>query len=298
MISIYILFILIGYNKSLAIIGAFAFSFLTNNMFLYEAGHMTKLTAIMLGPLVLAGVILTLRKKYLLGGLVFSIGMGLELYSNHVQMTYYLGMVIAILVLIEFIPLFKAKDFKTIGTITGVLLIGVLLALGSSASKLWTTYEYSKDTMRGKPILKNEGKATSSSQTNGLEWGYAMKWSNGALDLVSSFIPGVVGGGSSEKVSKKSRFAKDYKRLTKRSMKTYNAPLYWGSLPFTSGPPYMGALIFFLFILGLFVIRNRYKWWALISVALLFLLSMKQYLQFYLKVHVFLISFLHQKVNH
>jgi len=279
MISIYILFIVLGFNYWLAIIGAFAFSLLTNNMFLYQAGHMTKLTAIMLGPLVLAGVILTLRKKYLLGGIIFSIGMGLELFSNHVQMTYYLGIVIAILLIIEFIPLFKSKDFKTMGTISGVLLIGVLLALGSSASKLWTTYEYSKDTMRGKPILKNEGKATSSSQTNGLEWNYAMQWSNGTLDLVSSFIPGVVGGGSHEKISKKSHFAIDYKRLMKRSTKT--GPLYWGSLPFTSGPPYMGALIFFLFILGLFVLKNRYKWWALISVSLLFLLSMGHNLEFF-----------------
>ena len=281
MISFYILFLVLGFEVWFGIIGAVAFSFLTNNIFLYQAGHMTKIVAIMLGPLVLAGVILTLRKKYIPGAILFSLAMGLELLSNHPQMTYYLGFVIAILVILEFIPLIKAKDFKAISIITGIFLLGIVLAVGSSASKLWTTYEYSKDTMRGKPILKSEGKPSSSSQTKGLEWGYAMQWSNGFLDLVSAYIPGVVGGGSAEKVSKSSDFAKKVKQITRKSQKEYQAPLYWGSLPFTSGPPYMGALIFFLFILGMFVTKGRFRWWALSSVLLLFLLSMGKNFEFF-----------------
>lgn len=274
MVSFYILFLVLGFNFWLGIIGSVAFSFLTNNIFLLEAGHMSKIVAIMLGPLVLAGVILTLKKKYLFGGIIFAMAMGLELLSNHFQMTYLLGIVITILVIIEFIPLIKQKEFKAISLILGIFIIGIFLSLATNASKLWTTYEYSKDTMRGKPILKTNGAAKSSSETNGLEWNYAMQWSNGTLDIFSTFIPGVVGGGSSEKVSKNSDFAKKYRRATGRNQKSYIAPLYWGSLPFTSGPPYMGALIIFLFILGLFVIKGKYKWWALISVLLLFLLSM------------------------
>ena len=281
MISFYILFLVLGFEVWLGIIGAIAFSFLTNNIFLYQAGHMTKIVAIMLGPLVLAGVILTLRKKYIPGAILFALSMGLELLSNHPQMTYYLGFVIAILVILEIIPLIKAKEFKSIAIISGIFVLGIVLAVGASASKLWTTYEYSKDTMRGKPILATKGKATSSSQTKGLEWGYAMQWSNGLLDLVSAYIPGVVGGGSAEKVSKSSPFAKKLKQVTRRSQKTYQAPLYWGSLPFTSGPPYMGALIFFLFILGLFVTKGRFRWWALASTVLLFALSMGKNLEFF-----------------
>jgi len=281
MISFYILFLVLGFEVWFGIIGAIAFSFLTNNIFLYQAGHMTKIVAIMLGPLVLAGVILTLRKKYIPGAILFSLAMGLELLSNHPQMTYYLGFVIAILVILEFIPLIKAKDFKSISIITGIFLLGIVLSVGSSASKLWTTYEYSKDTMRGKPILKSEGKPTSSSQTKGLEWGYAMQWSNGLLDLVSAYIPGIVGGGSAEKVSKSSEFAKKVKQITRKSQKEYQAPLYWGSLPFTSGPPYMGALIFFLFVLGMFVTKGKFRWWALSSVLLLFLLSMGKNFEFF-----------------
>ncbi len=281
MISFYILFLVLGFEVWFGIIGAIAFSFLTNNIFLYQAGHMTKLVAIMLGPLVLAGVILTLRKKYISGAIVFAMAMGLELLSNHPQMTYYLGMVIGILVIMDFVQLIKEKEFKTISIITGIFLLGVVLAVGSSASKLWTTYEYSKDTMRGNPILASEGKAKSSSQTKGLEWGYAMQWSNGILDLVSAYIPGVAGGGSAEKVSKSSDFAKKVKRLTNRTQKSYQAPLYWGSLPFTSGPPYMGALIFFLFVLGLFVTKGRFRWWALSSVVLLFILSLGKNFEFF-----------------
>jgi hypothetical protein len=281
MISFYILFLILGFNVWISAIGAFAFGFLTNNIFLFEAGHMTKIMAIMLSPLVLAGVVLSLRKKYIWGGLLFAIAMGLELLSNHIQMTYYLGIIIGILVLIEFIDFIKKKDYKPIAISLIIFVIGIVLALGSSASKLWTTYEYSKDTMRGKPILKSEGKAKSSSETKGLEWNYAMNWSNGVLDLVSTFIPGVVGGGSSEKVGKNTDFAKKYRRAARRNLKTYIAPLYWGKLPFTSGPPYMGALIFFLFILGLFVIKGKYKWWALISVVLLYLLSMGKNLEFF-----------------
>jgi hypothetical protein len=281
MIGFYFLFLVLGFNPWLGLLGAFAYSFLTNNIFLLEAGHMTKISTIMLAPYVLAGVILILRKKYLLGGLIFSISMGLQLLSNHVQMTYYLGFVLAVFVIIEYIRFIMKKDFKAIGITALIFIIGIILAVGSSASKLWTTYEYSKETMRGEPILKADGKAKSSSETKGLEWDYAMNWSNGTLDLISTFIPGVAGGGNNEKVSKDSEFAKKYRQLAGSVPSDLRAPLYWGALPSTSGPPYMGALILFLFVFGMFIIKSKYKWWALISVLLLFLLSLGKNLEFF-----------------
>ncbi|MGE5356873.1 MAG: hypothetical protein ACM3PT_11610 [Deltaproteobacteria bacterium] len=284
MISFYIFLLVLGFNPWLSLIGSFAFSFMTNNMFLLEAGHNTKVATIMMGPLVLAGILLVLRKKYLIGGLIFTISMGLQFLANHVQMTYYLGIVIGILVIYEFIRFVIAKDFKAIGISTLIFVLGVILAVGSSASKLWTTYEYSKETMRGKPILKSEGEAKSSSETMGLEWSYAMNWSNGVMDLFSAFIPGVVGGGSGEPVSKDSEFAKKYRELAGSVPADLKAPLYWGALPFTSGPPYMGALVIFFFLFGMMTVRSRYKWWALISVVLLFLLSLGKNLEFFNKL--------------
>jgi hypothetical protein len=281
MICFYILLLVLGFNPWLSLIGSFAFSFLTNNIFLLEAGHNTKVSAIMLGPLVLAGSLLILRKKYLAGGLIFTISMGLQLLSNHVQMTYYLGLILAVLVIIEFVRFIIAKEYKAIGIASLIFMAGIVLAAASSASKLWTTYEYSKETMRGKPILKPEGEAKSSNASMGLEWNYAMNWSNGTLDLVSTLIPGVAGGGNSETVSKDSEFAKKYRQLAGSLPPGLKAPLYWGALPSTSGPPYMGAMILFLFIFGLFTIRSRYKWWVLISVALLFLLSLGKNFEFF-----------------
>ena len=280
MISFYLLFIILGFKPWLGLIASFAFSFLTNNIFLIEAGHFSKVWTIMSGPLLLAGVILVLRKKYLVGGLIFTISMGLQFLSNHIQMTYYLGIVLAVLVIFEYIKFVRQRDFKAIGFTALIFLAGLVLAIGSSASKLWTTYEYSKETMRGEPVLKYEGEAKSSSETKGLEWSYAMNWSNGPMDLLSTFIPGVVGGGSSEKVSKDSEFALKYRQLSGSALQNLKAPLYWGALPFTSGPPYMSAFLIFLFILGLLTIKSRYKWWALISVALLFLLSLGKNLEF------------------
>ena len=283
MISFYLLFVLLGYKPWLGLIASFAFSYATNSIFLLEAGHYSKVWTIMSGPLVLAGTLLILRKKYLVGGLIFTISMGLQLLSNHIQMTYYLGFILGILVIIEFIRFIIARDYKAIGISSLIFIAGIILAVASSASKLWTTYEYSKETMRGTPILKPEGEVKSSSETQGLEWSYAMNWSNGVMDLFSTFIPGVVGGGSGETVSKDSEFAKKYRELSGSLPSDLKAPLYWGVLPFTSGPPYMGALIIFFFIFGLFTIKSRYKWWAFASVALLFLLSLGKNLEFFNK---------------
>ena len=283
MFTFYFMMLILGFNSWISLISSFAFSFLTNNIFLLEAGHMSKISAIMITPLIMAGVILLLRKNYIKGGIIFAISMGMELLSNHVQMTYYFGLVVAILVIIEYIRYIRDKDFKAIGMVATILIIGIILAVGSSASKLWTTYEYSKETMRGKPILKIEGEAKSSSETQGLEWNYAMQWSNSTLDLFSTFIPGVVGGGSSESPVKDSKLAKLFRGQPGFNTSNFKEPLYWGALPFTSGPPYMGALVMFLFVLGLLTERSRYKWWALISISLLFLLSLGKNMEFFNK---------------
>ena len=151
---------------------------------------------------------------------------------------------------------------------SGILVIGSLLAIGASWSKISSTLEYAKDTMRGEPILENKGEPQSSSETDGLEFGYAMQWSNGYSDIVAGVIPGFVGGSSGEPAVKGGAFAKFL-----RGQKNPKAPYYWGSLPFTSGPAYFGASIIFFFILGLFLIKGKMKWWLVAGVILTILLS-------------------------
>ncbi|MEZ4906654.1 MAG: hypothetical protein R2771_03195 [Saprospiraceae bacterium] len=236
----------------------------------------------------MAGVILLLRKDYFKGGIIFTIAMGMELLSNHVQMTYYFGIVVAILVIAEYIEYIKNKDYKAIAYVSIIFVVGLLLVWEVLASKLWTTYEYSKETMRGTPILKTEGEAKSSSETKGLEWNYAMQWSNSTMDLFSTFIRGIVGGGSSEQPVKNSKLVKLLKGQPD-SAQLISGNHYTGSFTIYQSSPYMGAFIIFLFILGLLTEKSIYKWWALIAYSFTFLLSMGKISK--LSINYFIIIF-------
>jgi len=275
MIGFYILLLTLRVNPWLSIIGAIAFAFTTNNLVLFEAGHASKLRAIFAAPLIIAGVIQTYRNNYWSGGLIFTLGMMLSLYGNHPQMTYYLAMSLAIYALAKAVELYRNGEIKRFGIASLILVAGTVLAVGTSAGKLLSTYEYSKDTMRGKPILEQVNvNSTSSSETDGLAWSYAMSWSNGWKDLISSVIPLAVGGGGRERLSNNSETAKLLKRRGVNTRKGVKSPAYWGSLPSTSGPIYFGAVICFLFFLGFFANRKSISIWIGLSVLLFFLLSL------------------------
>jgi hypothetical protein len=279
MLSFYVLMIVLGVSPIIAATGAVAFGLTTNNLILYEAGHLTKIKSISFFPLIAAGAVLTFRGKYLPGGLLFATGLGLNIFSNHLQMTYYLALTFLFLGIAQFIYDLKAGQLASFLKASLVLVAGAALALGTTASNLMTTYEYSRDTMRGKPILAADKETvTSSSQTEGLAWDYAMQWSNGAIDVLAGFIPGVAGGGSGEKVGKSSAFFQAvsgmYRNAGQAPPSELSAPLYHGDLPFTSGPIYFGAVVCFLFLLGLFTVKGPVKWWLGLGVLLTILLSM------------------------
>ncbi len=277
MFSFYIMLLLLGVNSWLAIIGSIFFAFSTNNLILFEAGHSSKVQTLMVAPLIISGMLLVFRKKWLVGLTVFSIGMGLNLFYRHPQMTYYLGLVMLILVIIYGIDAIKNKTLPDYIKSGLVLLLGLVLSIGSTSSILWSTYEYGEDTMRGAPIIQTDNAdPNSSSAVQGLAWNYAMQWSNGYRDLLSSYIPRAVGGGSGEKISKDSAFGKMV-----RSQKEVQAPLYWGALPFTSGPIYFGALVCFLFLFGAISFKSPIKWWLVVSIIFLLFLSLGKNLEFF-----------------
>ncbi len=281
MVFFYIALILLGVNPWLSILGAIAFSFTTNNLVLFEAGHTSKIRALMVSSLIISGTILAYRKQLLLGATTFLIGLAINIYSNHFQMTFYLGLILGIYVIFELVQHIKEKRIKDFGIASGLLILCTLIAAGTAGSKLLTTYEFGADTMRGKPIIETKSSdAASSSETDGLEFNYAMNWSNGILDLFSSYIPGFVGGGSAEPISKNSALVKSLKGRANID----KGPLYWGGLPSTSGPIYFGAVMFFLFILGLFTVNDRVKWWLLIAVILTFMFSMGKNLEWFNKL--------------
>ena len=279
----YLMALVLGVHPWLGIIGGLAFAFSTNNVVLFEAGHNTKILTIMSSPLVIAGVIQAFRGKFLSGALVFALGMSFSFGSNHPQMTYYLGILMGIYVLIKGIDAIRTKELPTFAKACGFLLIGLLLGFGTSAGKLLPTYEYSKDTLRGKPILKTEGVAKSSSEVDGLEWGYATAWSNGWSDLWSSYIPLAVGGSSGEKISEKTPLGREFQKRG-MNLKQTPLPMYFGNLTFTSGPIYFGAVVCFLFLLCFPYLEPRIRWWGVASVLLTMLLSMGNNMEFLYRI--------------
>jgi hypothetical protein len=287
MVGFYITMLLFGVSPWVSLIGAIAFSITTNNLVLFGAGHMTKLRTFAFFGFMLVGIVMAFRKKYLPGAILFALGLGINLYANHVQMTYYLFIFFLIYGLIELVRHAQRGEMQLFGKAVLYLGIGGLLAIGSSASSLWTTYEYQKDTMRGSPILTKEANVQeTSSNTKGLDWKYAMQYSNGWLDLFSSFIPGVVGGGGAEPVPANSAYAKEIKR-SGGNTKNLKLPLYWGSVGktvSTAGPIYFGAAVFFFFLLGMLIVKEPIKWGIGGGVLLTMLLSLGDNFEFFNRI--------------
>lgn len=283
MLCFYILMVSLGSTVWVAVPAAIAFGLTTNTLILYEAGHNTKIRAISFFPLIAAGMLLAFRSRYLWGGVLFALGLGLNVMSNHVQMTYYLFLTLIVFGIARLIYDVKKNQLPHFGKAAGILILGGILAVAASASNLLPTYEYSRDTMRGAPILEPEGNvpSQSSSETEGLAWDYAMQWSNGFVDLFSSVVPGAAGGGSAEPVDDDSAIVQDLQRKGARLPADFAAPLYWGALPFTSGPIYFGAIVFFLAILGLFLLRGPTRWWLALGILLTFMLSLGKNLEWF-----------------
>lgn len=252
----YILLIVMGLESWMAITGALIFSFTTNQLLLYEAGHTSKFRAISYLPLILAGMYLLLeKKKWLAGSSVFVLGTALNISANHYQMTFYfvIGMVVFMLIYL----LYALKEGQILDYLkaAGVMAICGILAVGPSASKIMTTNEYAKETMRGMSQLKAEAADRTQGAVNkeGLRWEYAMMWSNAPRDLLATFIPGAVGGSSGEPVGESYETAK---LMGARGDRKVPSPLYWGGAESASGPVYYGAIVFFLFVLGMLSIRT------------------------------------------
>ncbi|MBT8233459.1 MAG: YfhO family protein [Saprospiraceae bacterium] len=274
MLFFYILMMVLGVAPTLAIFGSICFAFCTNNLVLLETGHGTKLNVVLYSPLIVAGLLMAFRSNKIIGSLIFAIGMAFSIKGDHPQMTYYLGLALLPMMVVYFYKYMKEKKLADFAKICGFLLIGLFLALGTTAAKILPIKEYSEDTMRGKPILKQEASTFSSSSVEGLSWDYAMNWSNGKVDLLQSFIPFAVGGSNNHNLSKDSNFAKF---LRKNGMSTRNgvqAPIYWGKLPSTSGTIYFGAIVFMLFFISIFTLNDKLKWWLLTAALLTLLLSL------------------------
>jgi hypothetical protein len=267
MIGGYLLFLVLGLRPILSALGGIAFAFTTYHFLIFEAGHNTKLFALGFSTLVLAGVIRAYKGYKYQGFALASIGLSLQLGANHFQMTYYLGLCIFLLALVFMIQFVKENRLLEFFKISAVLLLAGFIGLGTGASRILPTMEYGKQTMRGEKILvKKDG------LDKGLEWEYAMFYSQGWPDFFTLFIPGFAGGSSAEPVDKNSQFAKAI-NATQAKKGEVKAPLYWGSLPGTAGPIYFGALIMMWALIGLKMGRGFLKWGLFAGIVLTVLVS-------------------------
>lgn len=271
----FIMLVCFGVNPWLSLIGGFAIGLSSYFLLIIPAGHMTKATAIGFLAPVIGGVFAVLKKKYWLGVpliLLYSI-IGIV---SHPQMTYYIMMLIGIIVCGELYIHIHEKRWKDLGINIAVLAVCALLIFGTKISWLQMNNEYIKETMRGGHSELNQTDKTESAKA-GLDIDYATAWSYGKAETFSLLIPNFMGGASNYNVGDKSILYKGLvsARIPKSSAKQFcqAAPTYWGEKAFTSGPVYIGAIICFLFILGLIIVPGPYKWGLLIATIFSILLA-------------------------
>ena len=271
MLGFYILLRAFDFRRWMAALGAVVWAFSSYFFIIIAAGHIWKVMALAYIPPTMAGLVLCYRKKYLLGTIVTAIFATLQIQANHVQMSYYFLTVELLMVVAFLIQAIRQKELAAFGKATCGVALAALIAICLNASNLYHTYEYAKDTMRGKSELVKQGKAEDQTDS-GLERSYITAWSYGIDESMTFLIPDVKGGASMPLSMNKTAMKKANGQM--EQMGIYGAfTQYWGEQPGTSGPVYLGALVCMLFVLGLLVIPNKHPLkWALIAAGLLTLM--------------------------
>ncbi|MBL7829486.1 MAG: hypothetical protein JNK41_00550, partial [Saprospiraceae bacterium] len=274
MFCTYFLLIVLGLDWRLAVMGSVCYGLSTYYCDLAEAGHATKMMALALMPGVFAGSILALRGKYLIGASIFGLFVALQVLVNHIQITFYSFLALGILILIKLWVDIKHKQLKNSLLAIGVLALAGLAGLAANTSRLWPTYEYSKETIRGKSEL-----SSNAAKGDGLDKEYAFLWSYGIGESMTLLIPNYFGGGAAQTFRGTETYGKVFNNIlndyTQKGMPVDEAKknaeqqvaslFYTGSQSFVGVAIYFGAVICFLFFMGAFLIRSPYKLWLLIS---------------------------------
>ena len=255
LLGFYILLRAFNFKVWMAALGAVVWAFSSYFFIILAAGHLWKLVTLAYIPPTIAGMVLTYRGKYLLGGLVTAFFVALQIGGNHPQMSYYFLFVMAFMAVAYGVEAYRKQELSHFFKATGVLVVAGIVGICINLSSLYHTYEYSKESMRSKSELV---KANSVNQTgSGLERDYITQWSYGIGETFSLMIPNVKGGASvplaaNEKAMEKANpmYRQIYAQLGQ----------YWGEQPGTSGPVYVGAFVMFLFVLGCFLVKGPMKW--------------------------------------
>ncbi len=277
LLGFYILLCCLKVDNRLAALGALAFGFSTYMIIILGVGHNAKAHAIGYLPMLLGGIILVFRKRYIWGFVLTAIAMALEVGANHFQMTYYCMLLILILGVVYLVHAIKQKQLKHFFTSVGILVIAVVIGIAANATNLMATKEYADWSTRGKSELTINPDGSSKENTGGLSKEYITQYSYGIIESLNIFSPRLFGGSNGEDLGANSKtydFLIDQGISRKQALNfSSGLPLYWGDQPGTAGPAYIGAVILFLFVLGLFISRNKAKWWLLGGAIMSLLLS-------------------------
>ncbi len=263
LLGFYILLRAFDFKAWMAALGAVLWAFSSYYFIIIGAGHIWKFYTLAYIPPTIAGMVLCYRGRYGWGLLVTAVFMALQIMSNHVQMTYYFAFVIALMALAYLVEM-RAALLKWLKG-TAVFALGCLIGIAINASNLYHTWQYSKESMRGKSELTQKTKDPANQTSSGLERDYITAWSYGISETWTLLIPNAKGGASQPLVQS----ATAMKKADATYMPIYQSlGQYWGEQPGTSGPVYVGAFVLFLFVLGLFIVKGPMKWALLIATLL------------------------------
>ena len=272
LLGFYILLRAFDFRQSLAALGSVMWAFSSYFLIIIAAGHLWKVMALAYLPPMIAGVVLAYRGRYLSGFIVTALFTAFEIKANHVQMTYYYLFIILFMVIAYLVKSIREKQLAIFLKATGVLAAAALIGIAINLSSLYHTWQYQKESMRGKSELVKKDAANQTS--SGLDRDYITQWSYGIDETLTLLVPDAKGGASVPLSKNATAMAKADPQIQSMIPQLYDAfPQYFGTQPGTSGPVYVGAFVLFLFILGLFIVKGPMKWALLAATVLSILLA-------------------------
>lgn len=293
----FVFLLLLKVNVWIAFLGALGFALSSYHFIIIEAGHNSKALAIAYMAPVMASLLYTFRGKYFGGSILFALFLGVQLYVNHLQITYYLLIIVILWGVFQLIKDYKEKQLKHFFKSVLFLLGATIIAVGLNISSFWSTYVYAQETMRGGTELQQDERENK----DGLDPGYITEWSYGIEETLSLIVPNAKGGASGpllydeliamnqgttterrEAQEVINQYDRDFLSFIITQLQSGNyINKYWGNQPFTSGPVYIGAVVFFLFVLSLFFLKGPLKWGFISAIVLSVMLSWgKNFMEF------------------
>lgn len=276
-LGFYVLLLVLKTDPLKAFFGALAFGFSTYMIIILGVGHNAKAHAIAYMPMVVAGVLLVFRRRYIWGGLLTLFAAALEISANHFQMTYYLLILLLPISVFYIYKFIKAKEYKPMLYAFGVFAVAGILAIGANAANLMATAEYTAFSMRGKSELTFNPDGTKDNTTSAMKYDYITEYSYGIAESFNLIAPRLFGGSNGENVGTDSEV---YKYIVTQGAPEDQArdfasslPTYWGDQPIVAAPAYIGAVVFFLCILALFIDKRKIKYAFLAGAIISLLLS-------------------------